>query len=690
MTDEFLPIDAYGVIGNDDRCALVGCNGSIDWCCFPHLESPSVFAAILDPEVGGRFAVRPAGEYEVRQEYVERTNVLETTFETDGGAATVTDFMPVVERDDDGRADIEGDATDERFQQAIYRKIEAVSGTVELDVVFEPRFGYARSTTVLERADGSDLVALEDVADREDRVDVPRNGDEDDWAPAPEDDRTRDHERGVLYLHSAPDLDLEIESSGDGGTESKGGDDDGKARDDGLATATVTVEAGETRWLCLQYGAPNQRSPDEYESLLEETIDYWRSWLDSCEESATDIFDFEEEGQDVLVRSALVLKLLIHDETGSIPAAPTTSLPEEIGGELNWDYRYNWIRDAKFTIQALHSVGQSTEAEHYFEWFREIGHETPEEIQPLYGLHGETDLEEEHLEHLSGYRGSTPVRIGNAAAGQEQLDIYGTIVQGIYETIRYENGLTDYDWESVSALAEYVCDHWDEQDKSIWEFRDLHEHFVHSKLLCWVALDRAIRLAEDHDRDAPFERWERERDEIREAIERKGYDEDRESFVQFFGADEALDATALLIPIYDFLPADDERVQNTIDTILAELTTEDGLVFRFADSPARPREPGGFVLCSCWLVDALVLSGRLEEANDVFENLLEHTSSLGLLSEMIHAEDGTLLGNYPQAFSHIGLLNSAIYLASANDADELPPEELEHGAAAPLFRRHGS
>ncbi|ELY57584.1 glycoside hydrolase family 15 protein [Natronolimnohabitans innermongolicus] len=700
MDDEFLPIDSYGVIGNDDRCALVGRNGSIDWCCFPHVESPSVFAAILDPEAGGRFAVRPAGEYEASHEYVERTNVLETTFETDDGAVTVTDFMPMAgaeavrhsKHDSNGDGG-EAESTDERFQHAIYRKVEAVSGAVELDVVFEPRFGYGRSTTLLDRTDDGDLVALEDVDDREDRVDVPRNGDEGDWAPTPEDDRTQDHERGVLYLHSTPALDLEIESGGEGGTESENEDDEGEARTergDGVATATVTVEDGATEWLCLQYGAPNRRSPDEYETLREETIEFWRMWLDNCEESATDIFEFEEKWRDVLVRSALVLKLLIHDETGSIPAAPTTSLPEEIGGELNWDYRYNWIRDAKFTIQALHSVGQTTEAERYFEWFREIGHETPAEIQPLYGLHGESDLEEEYLEHLSGYRDSTPVRIGNAAAEQKQLDIYGTIVQGIYETIRYENGLTDYDWESVRALAEYVCDHWDERGEGIWEFRDLNEHFVHSKLLCWVALDRAIRLADEYDREAPLERWQRERGEIRDAIEQRGYDEDRESFVQFFGADEALDATALLIPIYDFLPADDERVQNTIDTILEELTTDDGLVFRFADSPARPREPGGFVLCSCWLVDALVLSGRIEEANEIFESLLEHTSPLGLLSEMVHADDGTLLGNYPQAFSHIGLLNSAIYLASANDTDQLPPEELERGAASPLFQQHGS
>ncbi|TYT61129.1 glycoside hydrolase family 15 protein [Natrialba swarupiae] len=665
MDDEFLPIDAYGIVGNDDRCALVGRDGSIDWCCFPHLESPSVFAAILDPEDGGRFAVRPTGQYDASHEYVDRTNVLETTFETDDGTATVTDFMPVTGAEalrdsNDDELERDGDSADEQAQQAIYRNVTGVSGSLDLDVVFEPRFDYARSPIALEYDENGDVVALEE-----------RDGSESNHGEVvPGNDRTHDHEPGSLYLHT--DVDLEIDA------------------DEDIASTTLTIHEGESRWLCLQYGGVNRRSDDECADILDETVDYWRAWLESCEQAATDIFDFEEEWRDALVRSALVLKVLIHDETGSIPAAPTTSLPEEIGGELNWDYRYNWIRDAKFTIQALHSVGQSTEARRYFEWFREIGHETPADIQPLYDLHGGTDLEEEYLEHLSGYRESTPVRIGNAAAGQEQLDIYGTIVQGIYETVRYEDGLSEYDWESIRALANYVCDHWDEQGKGIWEFRDLHEHFVHSKLLCWVALDRALRLADEYDREGPSDRWKRERENVRNAIEERGYNEERESFVQYFDADGALDATALLIPLYDFLPPEDERVQNTIDTILEELTTDGGLVFRFADSPARPREPGGFIICSCWLVDALALSGRLEEATEIFESLLEHTSSLGLLSEMIHESDGTFLGNFPQAFSHIGLLNSAIYLASASDTEKLPPEELSTGAAAPLFRRHGS
>ncbi|WIV66786.1 glycoside hydrolase family 15 protein [Natrialbaceae archaeon AArc-T1-2] len=627
MESEYPPIADYGAIGNDNRCALVSREGSIDWCPFPHLESPSVFSAILDADDGGRFAVSPDEPFEATQTYVNRTNVLETTFETDVGTATVTDFMPVT----DGGPRYEG------FQRSLFRTLECESGSVDLEVVLEPRFDYGRSETDLTLRD-AEVVA------------------------------SGSGEPLHIHLHGVDD-----------------------ARIDGdRAKATVPLEAGESAWLCLQHGHSNHLSPDEREEILAETIAYWRDWLGRCEESAGELFAFDDKYGDVLRRSALVLKLLIHDGTGSIPAAPTTSLPEEIGGDLNWDYRYNWIRDAKFTVQALYNVGQREEAEEYFEWFRQIGHEEPADIQPIYGLHGETELEETTLDHLPGYRDSQPVRIGNAAADQEQLDIYGTIVQGIYETIRYENGLSDYDWESIRALADYVCANWDERDAGIWEFRDVRHHFVHSKLLCWVALDRAIQVGEEYDRDGPFERWADEREAIREAILERGYEESIDSFVQHFETDEALDATALLIPLYDFLPADDDRVQGTIDTVLEDLSTDDGLVYRFANSDARPKEPGAFLLCSFWLVDALVLSGRLEEAESIFETVLEHASPLGLLSEMVRP-DGTLLGNYPQAFSHIGLLNSALYLASArDDVEEFPPEELAEGASAPLFRRHGS
>ncbi len=675
-----LPIDTYGVIGNDDRCALVG-NGSIDWCCFPHLESPAVFAAILDTEAGGRFAIQPTAsgdDIDIHTRYLEGTNILETRFETADGVATVTDFMPV------RRGESTTGYSDESFQQAIYRLVEGKAGSLELGVHFEPRFDYGRSETTVRLESEADGVAETDNEVETGGMDG--EGDTADTSKGEQaDDPTALEPAYLLATGERADERLTLHS--DAALQAPAGGED-------EVSTAIEISAGDTARFCLQYGGPtpNIRSCEDYDELLVETVDYWRTWLEGCADEAGGLFAFESEWREVLRRSALVLKLLIHGETGAIAAAPTASLPEEIGGELNWDYRYNWIRDAKFTVQALYNVGQRSEAKQYFEWFREIGHRDPTEIQPLYGLHGETEIGEDVLEHLEGYRGSRPVRIGNAAAEQEQLDIYGTIVQGIYETVRYEDGLTDYDWESVCGLANYVCEHWEERDKSIWEFRDLHEHFVHSKLLCWVALDRAVRLALEYDRGerAQLDRWKAKRDLIRAAIEDRGYDEETGSFVQYFGADGDLDATALLIPLYDFLPPEDERVQNTIDTVLEELTTDDGFVFRFANSAARPREPGGFVLCSFWLVDALVLSGRLEEARELFAGMLEYASPLGLYSEMIHAEDGTFLGNYPQAFSHIGLLNSALYLASATEEGlDLPMNDCEHGAGAPLFRRHG-
>lgn len=639
MDSSYTPLDDYGVIGNGERCALVSLKGSIDWLPLPHVESPTVFAAVLDDVEGGCFSIEPRETYEPQQSYVEGTNVLRTTVETGSGRATTTDFMPIHPGD--------GDPPHERFQHAVYRKVEGESGEVEFEVTFQPRFDYARA--------GTTIGAIGDDEQLEGGLVATGGG-----------------ERLSLHAHG-PDGGIAFDLEEEGGP---------------TATAPVTVGEGEVCWFCLQYGHSKELSAPEREEVLSGTIDYWRKWLETCEEGNGALFEFG--AGDEIARSALALKLLIHEGEGSMPAAPTASLPEIIGEDLNWDYRYNWIRDAKFAVQALYSVGQEAEARQYFEWFRGIGHEEPEELQPLYGLHGESKIGEEVLDHFEGYRGSEPVRIGNAAAKQDQHDIYGTIVQGIYETVRYEDGLTDDDWNSVRALANHVCEIWDEPDAGIWEFRDDLRHYVHSKLLCWVALDRAIDLASEYDREGPVERWDDQREAIREEIVERGYDEGKGAFLQHYDTDSALDATALLIPIYDFLPADDDRVQATIDTVIEEMATDDGLVFRFVDSEARPDEPTAFVLCSFWLIDALVLSGRVEEAEEIFANVLEYASPLGLLSEMIDPDTGELLGNYPQAFSHIGLLNSAIYLASADeDETEFPPEELSSGASAPLFRRHG-
>jgi GH15 family glucan-1,4-alpha-glucosidase len=505
--------------------------------------------------------------------------------------------------------------------QRLYRRVRCDRGIVTVETVFEPRFDYGRADTVLEEDDDG-IVAVGD------------------------DDSLRFASEAPLRVY------------------------------DEYAVGHETLEEGDVRWSVASHGVETPPEPDGGEAL-EATIEYWTEWVGRGNGVVADVI--EERWEDDVVRSGLVLKLLMQEETGAICAAPTTSLPESLGNVRNWDYRYNWIRDAKLTVQALYALGQEREAHAYFEWFTHLCESEPEELQPLYGLDGGTEIDEDVLADRTGYRYSKPVRIGNAAADQRQLDIYGSIVQGIYETLRYDESLADENWAAIERIVDHVREVWDEPDEGIWEFREEPRHHVHSKLLCWVALDRGIELAEEGDRDAPLERWHEARGEIREAILERGYSEEADSFVQHFDTNEHLDAATLLIPIVGFLPADDERVQNTIDAIRDELTTDEGFVYRYRRDDGLPGEEGAFVLCSFWLVDALALSGRLDEAEAIFESLLEHTSPHGLLAEEIEPGTGTHLGNYPQAFSHIGLINSAIYLSVARD-EEIEPEGGEFSA----------
>ena len=597
---DFTPLEHYGLIGNLETCALIDPSGSIDWFPFPHLESPSMFAAILDPDRGGRFQINPTNSFDSIQQYVGRTNVLETTFQTSTGTATITDFMPPAGETDHPK-------------KVLYRKVDCTDGTIELEVDLEPRFDYDRAEITLEptdkgvRAEGAD-------------------------------------ERAVL---EGP-ISLDIH--------------------DDHATGTVALEADETAWFLLRCTGTEDADTDPA-AALSQTVEFWRDWAHTCPEDSECVFG--GPWHDLAVRSGLVLKLMTHVETGAIAAAPTTSLPEEIGGIRNWDYRFSWLRDTAFTLQALANLGHTEEAGSYFEWFLDLCQvENPKDIQPLYGLHGESDLTEEEIEEFSGYRNSQPVRIGNDAAGQRQLDIYGEIVLAAYDTSRGDNRLDTEEWESLREIIEYVRKVWDEKDAGIWEVRGDARHFVYSKVMCWAALDRGLALADQRGFEAPIEEWRQTREEIKETVIERGFDEDLNSFVQSFDGTDTLDATGLLIPIVGFLPFDDPRVQGTIDAIDDRLATDDGLVHRYDGDDGLPGEEGAFVLCSFWLIDALVLSGRVNEARERFENILEYVSPLGLLAEEIDAETGIQLGNFPQAFSHIGLINSALYLGRSEGKEQ--------------------
>lgn len=617
MKNEYLKIRDYSIIGDLLTVALVGKNGAIDWYCIPHINSPSVFAAILDKEKGGHCTVQPTKRFTSKQQYIKNTNVLETHFKTSSGYLTVTDFMPVKHV---------GKAYENTFP-TLMRKVSCTKGTVDVRLDFKPHFDYARSDMEFEKTE---------------RGVVARNHKEE------------------LYLDTT--VPLELSKKGAGGN--------------------IRLTQGNSFWVILQYNDDRQSGGEQCERALETTIAFWRSWVNDCDVCLTETGLFKGPWKEVIIRSGLVLKLLIQDMTGAICAAATTSLPEEIGGVHNWDYRFNWIRDASFTVRALYKLGYVEEARKNLEWFMKICTENinPEEIQIMYGLHGETDLEEQTLDHLSGYMNSRPVRIGNGAAKQKQLDIYGELVNVLYETRRFGIDISDSEWELVRKLVEYVCDAWNTKDAGIWEVRGGYQHFVHSKLMCWVAIDRALQIADKHQKDCPREKWTGVREQIKNDILEKGFNKKLNSFVQAYDS-EILDATSLLIPIYKLLPFNDPRVQGTLNAILDQLTTKNGLVYRYRTDDntiaGMPGKEGAFLICSFWLIDVLAYSGRIEEAKSILLRLLDYASPTGLLAEEVDPKTGNALGNYPQAYSHIGLINSALYIEKAEKKGLKALTELE-------------
>ena len=427
-----------------------------------------------------------------------------------------------------------------------------------------------------------------------------------------------------------------------------------------------TLCAGDSAHAVVTYARPHQvraelLSPARIVRRLNATLRFWREWSSRC--------TYDGPYREQVLRSALVLKGLTNAPTGALVAAPTTSLPEEIGGVRNWDYRYTWLRDSAFILYALNTLGYTDEARAFIRWLERTVAGRAEHLQVMYGVGGERMLPEVELHELEGYRGSRPVRIGNAAAGQFQLDIYGEVVDTIWLYHRYGGRIGRLGWEQLVDLVDHVAERWTEPDDGIWEVRGERRHFVYSKVMAWVAVDRAIRLSRRLEMPCPLERWKALRQAMRERIEREGVDPASGAFVQSFGSD-AVDASALLIPEVGFVPRDDPRVRATVERIERELC-RDGFVYRYRDTDdGLPGTEGAFLICSFWLVDNLVFSGRREEARELFERLIAHANDLGLLAEQFDPVAGEQLGNFPQAFSHMGLINSAIQLARP---DEAPP-----------------
>ncbi len=602
---EYLPIESYGAIGNLRTVALVGLNGSIDWCCFPELDRPSVFGALLDDARGGRFRISPISKYSSEQSYVRRTNVLRTTFEAEGGRVSVTDFMPL-------RGTIIGAGAPPTAPE-IYRIIDGEEGEVHLQVEWSPRFDYARAPTRVRRTAGGFLASS--GVERLTLGGLPPNAE----------------------LMEAPPA---------------------------VIRACFKVRKGDKITLRTRYGDPDANvDPERCDRALEHTIAAWREWVHECD--STDSCAFRGKWHEQIIRSGLALKLLTHPDTGAIAAAATTSLPEEIGGVRNWDYRFSWIRDSGFAAQALLSLGHRDEALDFLNWVERVSQAAGEDwrLQIMYGLHGESDLTEIILPHLEGYRGSRPVRIGNGAADQRQLDIYGELLGAAYEYVRIGGTLDPGLAGFLSTITTRACSAWTEPDAGIWEVRGGPRHFVYSKLMVWVALDRAIRMSERFGLPGDVALWQKNRERVREEILEHGYDREIDSFVQSFGS-KHLDASNLLIPVVGFLPFDDPRVQATIDRTLEQLT-ENGLVYRYHADDGIPGGEGAFGLTTFWMIDALALSGRREEAMEMFEGIAGRANHLGLYSEEFDPATGAFLGNFPQAFTHIGFLNSALYLARA-------------------------
>lgn len=590
----FQPIASYGFIGNLGSCALVGKNGSIDWCCLPCLDSPSIFASILDPERGGSFAISPADPYESsRQKYHPHTNVLCTEFSCNGGILEVTDWMHL--------SSFSFEEREEHRLPALYRFVRCLSGTVRCRILFDPRLDYARGTTKLSPVEGGLLV----------------EGTED-----------------VLRLHAHCPFTIGVQG----------------------AEAIVTLQDGqELSFICAYGNTEREDMPPPLRSL-EKTLLFWNRWSSECEAGSCLALPFWKEQ---VTRSALVLKILAGGK--GIAAAATTSLPEIPGGSDNWDYRFNWMRDTSFTIQALTALGHLNDAREFLDWITGIlvtSGRRPADLKVLYPLHGAAITGEEELAHLRGYLDSRPVRIGNGASEQKQHDIFGEILEAVFRSEHLHPGMDHALSGVLRDIVDYVCEIWREPDSGIWELRSEPQHYVYSKVMCWVALDRGIRLAEEHHWNVDLARWKSERTAIREQVMERGYSEKRMAFVQAYGSD-VLDATALLFPVLEFLPPDHLHAVRTLDTIQRELA--DGpLVYRSSD---HHRKEGAFGFCSFWLVDALAFAGRIEEARKHFEELLRMGNHVGLYAEEIDPATGAFLGNFPQAFTHVGLINSAVYLS---------------------------
>jgi GH15 family glucan-1,4-alpha-glucosidase len=582
-------IEDYALVSDLYTSALVGRDGSIDWCCFPRFDSGACFAALLGRPEHGRWLLAPAVPVRrATRRYRHDTLILETVLETDEGTVRAIDFMPP-----------------RNYAPDIVRIVEGLDGSVPM-----------RSELVI-RFDFGDVVPW-----------VRRRHDESRVATAGPD----------ALVYRAP-----VEIHGENLT----------------TVSEFSLGSGDRIPFTLTWFPSHEDVPDpiDAEQALGDAEDYWLDFAGMCTHGG----DYHEE----IHQSLLVLKALTYAPTGGIVAAPTTSLPEQIGGVRNWDYRFCWLRDATLTLLAMLNAGYRKEAEAWRRWLLRAVAGDPADIQIMYGIAGERRLDERELDWLPGYEGSKPVRVGNAASEQLQLDVYGEVLDALYQARVHGAPQDDNIWALTLRLLEWLEEGWRQKDAGIWEVRGPNRHFTHSKVMAWVAFDRAVRAHDEYERGGPVDRWRALRDEIHAQVLANAWSEEKQAFAQSYGSDE-LDASVLLMPIYGFLPATDPRFVSTVAAIRRELTW-DGLVLRYKPEEAGvdglPGDEGVFLPCSFWLADVLALQGKFTEARELFERLLDLRNDVGLLSEEYDPRTGRQLGNFPQAFTHLALVNTALVLS---------------------------
>jgi GH15 family glucan-1,4-alpha-glucosidase len=609
----------YGLIGNCETAALVSTGGAIDWFCYPRFDSPSIFAAILDRQRGGSFRISPVNPVPTgEQAYIRDTNILTTTFHRAEGTLVVTDFMPCF---------IEG----ERFLslKRICRGLEARGGPVEVECILDPAPAYGRARI--------------SFADREGIV-IASGGSQE------------------VILSSTMPLHGNVEVI------------DGRPR----YVFRFTIEPGPQVWLTLGFGeryfALGRKFPSSSDAteLAERTRAFWIGWLEQCL--------YQGPFQDAVRRSALVIKLLTYAPTGALLAAPTTSIPEDPGGDRNWDYRYCWLRDASYGIAALFRAGFEQEAVDFINWIRDRAYDHDFAMQILYRVDGDPHLPEQYLEHLAGFEGARPVRIGNRAAGQRQLDVFGAVIDCMAVYQRKGGFISTKLWHVIETLADGVWDLSREPDNGIWEFQGERKHHTHSKLWCWVALDRAITLAKGTGNTGHLAVWERQATDLRTEIEVRAWNPRIGAFTQAYD-DECLDAAVLQMPVLGFLPATDPRMRATIET-LSQRLLNGPYVRRYDCRDDQGYLSAAFLLCSFWYVDGLIGLNHLDAAERQLAELIALSSPLGLLAEGNDPASGAPRGNFPQAYSHLGLIDSAVRLERARAAQPSEAQAREPQEAA--------